>query len=501
MSKSFAATVNTSTLTAPRISSNTLPSRGIPFWVDADTGEDMDFDIPNLRRAGRAGSPVVGVFGKKETGKTSTILANSTRMLNRQIDGRELRVEANDTRVNKDRAEYTNFARVNGCEPIPLRRRRLNLIDPKLGFSYGETLRVVKSILEDASNTTLNSDLSTALRYGTKKVMQLFPDTAELRLLSMCVRTLSRDEILLNRNAVLEGLAGRHGSNEYFQQMKGVLGIGLAHAEETEAKAEAHEHGKLTAYEYGITRVLRAAQTLADMIDDLIEGPYGEVFGGDHSIFEDLQQQVVVLDHNGLSEEAIALTQGWLWEIKNSAILREDHRLFADIEDHDENPLMWEHLAYARPMARYMKRIRATDCVLWLATHRWKDYRTVGSRKSTQYQLANNMLEDIDIHLLGRMGRKTAKEAQERFELSNRNRELLTRQPRGTWLLIIGDEQPYHVRTRLTDLELALTASNRANEANAIDDDDYDEEVGDTTWQEPNGWHSFPGQLVVPSRQ
>ncbi len=141
-----------------------------------------------------------------------------------------------------------------------------------------------------------------------------------------------------------------------------------------------------------------------------------------------------------------------------------------------------------------MKRIRATSAFLVMNTHRWGDYRTVGNESSEQYKLANNMLEDIDMWLLGQMTKPAANETRERLGLSKHERDLLLDLPVGAWLLKIGDEPALEVVTNLTPLEKEMSASDAANDENAVDGVP---QTGVEPWQETNGFKHVDGSTFL----
>lgn len=477
--KSFDGTVEMTTHFAPAVTPGGGQKRGILHLVDANTNEPFALDIWDLKAQGRCGT-VMGVLGKRGHGKTATNIFIAKRMRMRRAgrrSKRRLSVSINDHRRNNARPEYLKFCQYIGVEEIPLAHYQLNILDPELKLTTAERLEMLVNSFEYELKRPLTTDEVKALRYGLKMLYEWFPAEANMGLLMFCLRR-------LNNQGDIGNVQQYQGGVE-LQQSRNYL-----HDEDFRQRL-AQLDGLKPRYS---PRLLDAAIELADAIENMLDGEYGEMFGGKHSLADIMQvhRGMAAFDFSELSDDALTQILSVMWRVKTSAMRRGDHNLYYDIEIHDENYELWKNLVYARAMHKFLKQVRSTSTFVILSTHRLRDYETVGPEGSEQYKLATNMIDDIDLWLLGRHTRRAAEDTARHLDLTDEEKELLLGLNPGTWGLKIGSEPMRLVRVDLTPVETELTASDDANDELAIDafrklleeteyvpfeDDEEDEEV------------------------
>ena len=457
----------------PATTTGGAQERGLPIFRDTNTREPEPFDPWNLKKEGRINSTVMATLAEKGHGKTTTNIVIATRLGARRAGTDKMRLTTDDHRRDDGTPEYEDLTKFFGTEQINLAEYQLNILDMAMGMKAHQQLGTLKACLEYTIGRKLKVPEAEALRYGLKKVRKLFPKDAELGLLSLALRNLGMGDVVGFQADIIGSLAQRHGNSPEFRKLveegapkeKGDAGNDdqmSLFGPSLSKKAKKPQFGRQT------KGLLDAAAELASMIEELIDGEYGQIFGGQHSLVEAMSQRMVAFDYSGLSEEAIMLMQTLMWEWKTAALVNKDKRFQFDIEIHDENYTMWQYPVYARAMHKYLKQIRSYGTFVIMSTHRLADYRTVGKKSSREYQLANNMLSDVGIWLIGKLDRMAAEEAGKRLRLSETEVEQIQGLTKGNWGLKIGSEAIRWVTVDLTPDEIEISASDGANDRMAI---------------------------------
>lgn len=442
--RSHDTTVDDTIQFAPTYTTGGATQQSIPLFVNADTGEPEDYDPAELKATGRVRSPVLCVLGEIGHGKTATSIAVAARYrLRRAGKGgkRRMSMSIYDIRRNNARPEYKKLCDYLGIKQVPLSDFRLNMLAADLGMKPHELLLMVARSLQLELHRKLSTHEMKSLRHALKLLLEYFKDEADMAALMACLRRLKESVILRYESEIEQGAGGKHA--ERLAKMDRALGY----------------KAKLS------SGLLKAAYELADTLENLLDGVYGEMFGGDHSLASIMKANkgLVVFDFSELTEEALTQVMAMMWQVKTSAMRRGDHDLYYDIEVHDENHKFWRNLEYARAMYTFLKQIRSTSTFVILNTHRLRDYESVGAVGSEQYQLATNMIEDIDMWLLGRHTPTAAKDTQKHLDLTDEETERLPELERGVWGLKIGREPIRWVAVDLTEVEEDLTFSDDAN--------------------------------------
>jgi hypothetical protein len=442
--KTFRSTVDDSTLFAPIVTTGGAQHHGIPIFVNADTGQPEPFDPWNLKASKRIASTVMGVLGEKGHGKTTFNIVMALRLQARMAGLRRMSVAINDMRRNDARPEYGKLCAYLGISEIPLGRHRLNFLDPDLGLSSAEQLELLTNSLEYALQRRLETIEIKALRYGLKKMSERFAGKEQLALLMASLRRLTQEDELRFQAQIEQAMYTASNDPE----------IASFLAEEIRPTPG----------------LLDSAVQLSNAIENLLDGQYGAMFGGSHSLASVLHDNdgLAVFDYSVLSSEATTQMLAAMWLVKTAAMQRGDHRLFFDVEIHDENYTLWRHLVYARAMHKLLKQVRATSTFIILNTHRLADYQTVGSTDSEQYKLATSMIDDIDMWLLGKHTPGAAEDTARRLELTREEQARLLKLDYGVWGLKIGTEPVRWVTIDLTEVEAEVTFSDDANESMAV---------------------------------
>lgn len=445
-SKSFDTTVDQTILYAPTVTTGGAQKRGLPFFTNADTDEPEPFDIIDLKAAGRINGTILCILGSRAHGKTSTAIALALRTWVRSMGGRRLSVAIHDIRRNNARPEYARLVKLLQAVEVPLDAYQLNQLAADLNLAFAELLEMISDSLEFELGHGLGTKQLKALRYGLKMMLELFPAEGQIGLLMACLRRLSPERVAGYQSALEQAL---HETVRDSGALEALLSIT---PRETDG-------------------LLDVARELADTIENLLDGQYGRMFGGKHSLGSIMRSNrgLVAFDFSKLSDDALTQVLSMMWRVKTSAMLRGDHSLFYDIEIHDESYTLWRNLIYARAMHKFFKQIRATSTIVIMNTHRLSDYKTVGSETSEQYKLATSMIDDIDLWLLGRHTATAAEETARHLDLTWEEKERLKVLERGVWGLKIGSEPVRWVRLDLTEIEADITFSEEATREMAVE--------------------------------
>ncbi len=445
--RSHDTTVDDTTQFGPTHTTGGAQKRGIPLFVNADTNEPEPFDPAELKAEGRINSTVLGVLGNKGHGKTATSIAIALRFRWRRAGNRRMSICINDIRRNNARPEYEKLCEYLGVEEVSLGNFRLNMLSQDLKLKPSELLTMVARSLQFELARQLTTKELKALRYSLKMVLEFFEDDAELSTLMACMRRMNEGIARRFQNQIEQGKGDKYA--RHLARLERVL----------DTKPQ-------------ITPgLLETALELADTIENLLDGEYGEMFGGDHSLASVMHTNkgLVAFDFSELSDDALTQVLAMMWQVKTSAMRRGDHDLYYDIEIHDESYTLWRNLEYARSMHKFLKQVRATGTFIVMNTHRLSDYETVGSESSEQYKLATNMIDDIDMWLLGRHTPSAAEDTAKRLDLTDEEKQRLLHLERGVWGLKIGSEPVRWVYIDLTDDEAEVTYSDDANRENTAE--------------------------------
>lgn len=422
--------------------------RSIPIFYDADTDEPIDFDPPELKASGRARNTIVGTLGEIGHGKTALAMAVALRLRHRRVGkNRRFTTCIYDARHLYGRPEYSKLCKLLEIEEISPTDYRLNPLAQDTGLKQHELLTMLVRSFQLDQGRKLSPLEVKALRYGLKMLQEYFAEEADPFELMRCLRRMTRKAVLRYQSKVESG--GRNKSDALLR--KYIL---------------AEANGLLEAETQVTSDVIETSRSLADILENMLDGEYGEMFGGEHSPAGMMKASkgMVVIDMSGLTGSALTQFLAMNSAIKTSAMRRGDHSLYYDLEIHDENYELWKDPEYALSTHTFLKQIRSTGTIVFLNTHRLSDYQTVGSESSQQYKLANNMIDDVGIWLLGRHTPKAAEDTAKRLNLTDEERLQLLTLERGVWGLKIGTEPVLWVTLGLTETEKDITFSDDANE-------------------------------------
>jgi hypothetical protein len=421
---------------------------GIPLLVDVNTGEHQAFDPWNLNALRIVRSTVLMVYADIMHGKTTTAISMCERLgYRRGRGGRKLRITGDVHRLNDDVAEMEGLAQFYNTNLIDLSRYELNILDPKMKMTFPQLLGMLRRVLEHVFERKLSVAEREALRRGLRATQKLFGDATDLEKMAFVLRNMDSATFA---ELWLEKVAELVDKWQADQKAAALL-----------AKARGSKH-RIT------PGVLKACQNLASQIEELLDGEYRGVFGGQHSVSDVLEQRCVLFDYSRLSDEAKVIVQVMMWEWRAAGMVNNDPRFKFDIDIHDENHNNWQFEVYARAMHKYLKQVRSFGTFVILLTHRPQDYQSVGKKSSWVYQLATNMTRDIDMALVGRLDAEGVDAVAKHFPMSQTEKELIMSQGQGHWALFKGRNRPSFVRLELEDSEIVDTYSNKANDGMAV---------------------------------
>lgn len=440
MAQGFPGVVDHLALETPVVTSRRVQDRGLPVFINDDTGEPELFDPFLLKKEGRIRAPAMCILANRGHGKTTTNMhLAKTFSARKGRDGAVFRVSGDDHRRDDGRPEYQMLALDLGVEEVSLATYQLNCLDMAMGMTHAQQLGMVRVLLKHVFGNQLKPLHGEALRYALTIVRRDYPETAELELVPEILRTIEEDDIRELLREARRSLRSRHADNPKFQELQ-------------------RRNVRLS------KGILEASVELAGMLEELLDGEYAGIFGGQQSLAEILQRRFVIFDYSGLSEEAVMLVQSMMWFWRAAAIANQDFRFRFDMEFHDENYKLWQYEVYAKAMHQYLKQLRSHSTFVILDTHRLGDYETVGKKGSQTYKLATNAIREIDIFLIGLLDQASAEEAGEFLRLTPEEVAHIQRLKVGHWGLKIGSERIIWVRIDLTDSLKAASYSDDAND-------------------------------------
>lgn len=437
---SFDGTVDQLVVDTPTVQAGLTQKRGLPVYVTTRTNESFPYDPWLLKESGRIASTAKLKIAKRGHGKTLDNMNEIMMFIGRKgRKGAAFRIQVDDHRRDNGEPEYEDLVTMLGGIVIRLANYQLNILDMEMGMTFSQQLGMVKIVLKHCFGGKLTPGHAQALRFALRIGREQFPDALELELLPMILRSMSEDDgrdLLEQRR---KNLAERFAGDEAFNSLR-------------------EKPWRLS------KRLLDDCDELASMIEELLDGEYGEIIGGIHSLSQVLTHNLVSFDYSGLTDEAVMLVQSMMWYWRSAALINKDFRFRFDMEIHDENYKLWEFPVYAKAMHQYLKQLRSHGTYVILSTQSENDYATIGEKGSQTRRLAKSSIREIDVLQIGQLDRTSAKELRKSRGLTREEQADLETLKVGCWGYKVGNEPIVWISTDPIDELLELGASDGAND-------------------------------------
>jgi energy-coupling factor transporter ATP-binding protein EcfA2 len=391
-----------------------LPKYGLPLGI---TKSGPFYYNPAMWQALQLiTSPGIVIMGEKDCGKSS--LAKLLAYLHRYLHVRPNDPTSRLTRAwidDSKAAEWASLARYYDSEPFVVAKARLNPLDRTMDLGDQEFL--VARILEQVSG----APLSQAGRNVLSGALQAIVDRNMPPSLYKMAEILSNPELVLPPR-IYEGASER------------------VYVDPVDFKADISQ--------------------VSMQLSNMLRGPYGKVFGSetDKSVYASLSQQMISADYSGADEDVIRIMQMLFWMWKKKASLAKSESM-VDLNIYDETYALLRHIEFTRPLSDAIKKMRENASTVVLITHAIRDYASIPGEAG---RLSLDLLRDMPVWFVGRMIADDAHDVQNHFGCSNAVRHAITRLPPGTFMVFIGELEPFAVKILPTEKALSMTFSNQA---------------------------------------
>lgn len=391
---------------------------GIPFG--SMEGRRPFYMNPELwQTLGLTGGQSIQYLGNRNCGKTAAAKVLAFRAAGLQIGttGYRMRPSVDDTRANAGEGEYKSWAQALGSDYTDLSKFSLNVAEPKMGMSVKELSSILRSML------------------------------------GMSTGKLSPTERLSLRSAT--GIATIEAGDELTHNDVGIVVSSMKFEEHLAYIKEARRRRSKIRFEgnpnHPMNRRLddfsnvssrafkRACETVAERFEILAE-EYGEVFNGEHSMYDLMAKEVVALDFTKLDPDTLQMVEMVFWMWRNSAIRRHDHNLMAHIEIHDENWKRWQSREWGKNMIAHLKMIRGSGAIVQKNLHRPSDVNQAGKKGSPERDQAITGLRETDIWLIGQTPRSEFPLLTKYVRLPQDKLDRLPMAAPGEFVVVIGDQ-------------------------------------------------------------
>lgn len=469
--KAFSGPTQHLTLRHPFATRRTIFQKGVPIGIDVFSGELICFDPAWLKDQGYIDSMMFAFFGVKGYGKSSTLKIIALRYAMMTAGFEELRVAVNDHKVLRQQRvghamengmEYDSLAELMGCVPFVMSRMRVNPFDARICKSYSQLLAMASLLASFSPTDQLNARTKRALRVATLRMYNMGTENWSPRVLLECVRTLCTQDVTEYHRVARELLAGEHARRQ--RRLSAVvsdsdLATISRELDESPVQREITISDEVT---------LAAREDLFDLLDDVFSGPDAELFGDSHGMHEMYSQRASVRQWTGFASggmgETIMRTMDA--QLRTFAIENGQMELLAHLELDDERHRSIDNIVNARTSAYFSKIARSLPITNLSATQRLNDLRR-GAVGSEHYNLGQSIIDDLGGVLIARQrgDKATLDEYQERYMLTNSQRDMLPRLPKYTMFFKASEEfPPSLMRVFATEAELPYLKTDQSNE-------------------------------------
>ena len=429
-----------------------VPDSGITLGNQLFSGAVFEIDPAGYQNAGYIEGKSIVILGARDVGKTTLAKLIAYYLSADRIgEADRMRISIDDTRRNFGVPEYAGLARALGSEEVDLSKHRINFLDPKMGSSFSDQLGTVIQILEHVGGEPLVRYEPLGLQVALSLLMDKYSQIATPEVLVHLLNRVNASDL-----ATYQATFSARLESQLSSEAQLLLRLGDSESDTEKA---------LSPTNVNEADFLQDAGRVYAKLMRLLNGDYSNIFGGDHTLSEVLNQRVVALDYTGIDISAFVLVQSLVWRWRTSALRRGDTRYLSNLEIHDENYGMWEHPIYATNMYSHLKKIRATGEIVVRVQHRLDDSYAVGSAGSEVREKAVNSLNETDMWFIGRQPQSAIPRLKERLGLDDWVCKHITQLGKGEFYFKMGQQPPVPFKLYLDPIiRRAMTETNMAND-------------------------------------
>lgn len=444
----------------PFVGTTPPAAMGVPFAIDVRTRELVYFDAWLLKNLGVIHSAFGLVIAPKGYGKSSTLKILAIRMMMIAAGYDMLRMSINDHKPEGSSSEYAKLGEVTRSTPYRINDMSVNVFDPRLfrrpdgSFNELGLLGIAQMICEYVLGDRLIGNFGVALRVCMYKMLQYDEAAWSPHLLMKLLLSMAQEDV-----------------DSYYRNLDGKIVAQLTQRGNTTAATKAMMQDQLTdvagrTNNVPLADIQSAGFFVSTLLDTVLNGQYGHMFGNQHSLYDILTQRAVIKDWRDVPPEAETLLRSIETAIKTSAIESNRLDLLAHVELDDEKHKSMENPVYARSHSFFSEIARGTHVCNLSATHQLNSIRK-GGNGSELHRLGETVIDNLGFVLIGQQPNKkeVLGELQDRYRLSTPDTRQLATLPKFTFGMKLGDQQKMRfIRVFATPSEMKILPTDSATD-------------------------------------
>ena len=457
--KAFSGTPVDAALMNPWVTPPPLCERGIVLGIDLRTGRVIYFDPWDLKAREIITGLIFLTLGERNSGKSSLFVMLVMRLLTRQaglLRGVPQQMSARMTTRKAMAGGSVEFKPLNDHLEgtfIDLQNAGgINLFDPRMGMTEFDILETAINICELANNDQpLTGFQPLVLQVGVNKMLRSYGTVASPDILEVVVRGLDLQDVRDYFNNA-NSRALKHFTSSLNAQPE------LA----TQLKLETSRPANVPAADFE-----RDKMYVSQQLGRVLRGDFGQIFGGENSLYDVLSEPMVTISMAGLNLKARSLFESMLWKWSTTAQLRGDHKLIPGINATDEEYEGLSSLMYTRFWAASVQKARAVRTFDIRAMQYLRQLTEAGSADSEIRSLARQIALGVGAYFIGRQPSNDTTVLDELVGLgvSDLNAEFMTRVRTGQFMLKVPGHPGVVFQAVLTPTELRLAETNQSTDA------------------------------------
>lgn len=441
----FSGNISGITPFLPGSSAGTFGVPGFPILIDVDSGQPVPSDPFNMHARGLTDGAAMMIIGARGTGKTTASIAYGVCLAGRDAAGRKMHIEAPILRRDDGVAELGKFVRALDSEPIPLAGAGLNIFIPSL-LDEANALDLLVKSLEYQWKRPLTVDEHNGLAAGFA-VMYRNDEARKVACPSVLFSILdsfNERDVELQESHVRSTLETLAENNEFVRRRLAMQAESIATADTV---AGAHEAAKL------FKRIMEMS-----------------LIGDNYSLADAMQQRVFAPEYVGLTDAEVVMAQSYIWRVKAIAEQKNDPRFSFNVMINDEDYKMCRILPYAQGKHDFLKALRGSRCCVFTLTHRFSDYKTVGSKEVRELSL--NMIADHSSFLVAKQPMSEVKSLVKHADFTRAEAIESTQLGRYEWLYKVRGYECRKVKLNVTSGILDMSYSTASADKMYIPDEE-----------------------------
>jgi hypothetical protein len=462
--KAFSGTPVDAALMNPWVTPPPLNERGVILGIDLRTGRVIYFDPWDLKSRELITGLIFLALGERNAGKSSLFIMLVMRLMTRQagvIDGVPQQMT---TRMTTRKALETEEGEGGSVEFKPMNDHLsgifldlqsaggINIFDPRMGMTEFDILETAINICELANNDQpLRNFQPLVLQVAVNKMLRSYGKVASPDVLELVARGLDLTDVSDYFKAS-NSRALNHFTTALGQQPE------LAE----QLKLETERPANIPAADFE-----RDKMYVSQQLGRVLRGDFGQIFGGEKSLYDVLSQPMVTISMAGLNLKARSLFESMLWKWATTAQLRGDHQLIPGINGADEEHEGLTSLMYTRFWASSVQKARAVRTFDMRAMQYLRQLTEAGSADSEIRALARQIALGVGAYFIGRqpLNDPTVLDEITNLGVSDLNAEFTTQLRTGQFMLKVPGHPGVFFQAQLTPTELRLAKTNQSTDA------------------------------------